>query len=67
MLKKIDGLLLKTYEMITTEFSIPDKLGRARFFEETFLLADTNIEVVLGISFFSLNNTNLQFSAGKLI
>lgn len=36
-----------------------DKLGRARFFEKTILLVDTNMEVVLGMPFLFLSNVNL--------
>lgn len=65
--QKIDGLALKTYEMIIAEFSIYDKLGRTRFFKEIFLLADTSMEMVLKISFLFFNNANLQFGAKKFI
>ena len=30
--QKIDGLLLKTYEIVIAAFQVKDKLGRARFF-----------------------------------
>ena len=38
-----------------------DKLERARFFQETFLLADISVEVVLGMPFLTLRNANIQF------
>ena len=47
--------------MAIAGFSIQDKSGRARFFEETFLSADTSMEVVLRISFLALSNVNIQF------
>ena len=59
--QKIDGFALKTYSMTIAGFSIQDKSGRARFFEETFLLADTSMKVVLGMSFLALSNVNIQF------
>lgn len=31
------------------------------FFKETFLLGDTNIKIVLKISFLTLNNTKIEF------
>ena len=46
-------------------FSIQDSLKKVRFFEGTFLLANTSIEMVLGIPFFSLNNANVGFSELK--
>ena len=59
--QKIDGSALRTYGMAIAGFSIQDKSGRARFFEETFLLADTSMEVVLGMPFLSLSNADIQF------
>lgn len=61
--QKIDGSALKTYGMVIAGFSIQDKLGRIRFFEETFLLADTSMEVVLGMPFLALSNADIQFDA----
>ena len=43
-----------------------DKLARAQFFQETFLLANTTIEVVLEIPFLIFNNANIQFAEKKL-
>ena len=60
-LQKIDGSARKTYSMGIAGFSIQDKSDRARFFEETFLLADTSIEVVLGMPFLALSNADIQF------
>ena len=45
--QKIDGFTLKTFGMILASFQMENKLGRPRFFEETFLLADISVEVVL--------------------
>lgn len=45
--------------MVIARFSIQDKLGKIRFFEGTFLLADTSIEMVLGILFLALSNANI--------
>ncbi len=65
--KKIDGLPLETHGMTSAKFSLQDSLGKVRFFEETFLLTDTSIEVVLGMPFLSLNNADVEFAEqGKL-
>ena len=53
--------------MVIAAFQIKDKLGRARFFQKTFLLADTSIEVVLRMPFLTLGNTNIQFAEKELI
>ena len=57
--QKIDGSMLKTYGMTIAGFSIQDVLGKIRFFEETFLLADTSTNVVLGMLFLSLSNADV--------
>ena len=56
---KIDGSTLKTYGIAIIGFLIQNKSGKARFFEETFLLADTSIKVVLKILFMALSNINI--------
>ena len=43
-----------------------DKLGRERFFQESFLLTETSIEVVLRMSFLTLNNADIQFAEKRL-
>ncbi len=64
--QKIDDLSLETYGMALASFSLQDSLGRVWFFEETFLLADISMEVVLGMPFLALNNADFQFGAEKL-
>ena len=57
--QKIDGSLLRTFGMVIAGFQVEDKLGRARSFQESFLLAETNMEVVLGMPFLALSNANI--------
>ncbi len=64
--QKIDGLPLETYSMVSARFLLQDNLERVQFFEETFLLADISMEVVLGMAFLTFSNANFQFSAKKL-
>ncbi len=64
--QKIDRLALETYDMTSASFLLQDSLGRVRFFEETFLLVNTSIEVVLGMLFLTLSNVNIQFGAEEL-
>ncbi len=65
--QKIDGSPLETYDMASASFLLQDSLGSVRFFEETFLLADTSMEVVLRMPFLSLSNTDVKFAElGKL-
>ena len=60
--QKIDGLSLQTYGMVSVRFSLQNSRERVRFFEETFLLANTSIEVILGMPFLSLSNADVEFA-----
>ncbi len=64
--QKIDSSPLKTYGIVSGSFSLQDSLGRVRFFKKTFLLADTSMEMVLGMLFLALSNADFQFGAKKL-
>lgn len=57
--QKIDGSIFKTFEIVLASFQVKDKLGKARFFQETFLLADISVEVGLEMPFFTLSNTDI--------
>ncbi len=62
--QKIVGSPLETNGMASARFSIYDSLERVRFFEETFLLVDISMEVVLGMPFLS---ADIEFAElGKL-
>ena len=52
--QKINGLLLQTFGIVIAGFQVDDKLGRAKFFQELFLLAKTSMEVVPGMFSLSL-------------
>ena len=65
--QKIDGSTLKTFEMVLASFQMKDTLGRARFFQETFLLADLSVEIVLEMPFLTLSNADIKFTWKKLI
>ena len=64
--QKIDGSTLETFGMVLADFQVEDKLGKVRFFQETFLLADINAEVVLGMPFLTLSNADVQFVKKEL-
>ena len=53
--------------MVVADFSLQGKLGKIRFFEETFLLANTSMDVVLGMPFFTLSNADIRFAKRKLV
>ena len=59
--QKIDGTTLDTHGMVVAAFSVEDKANQIRFFEETFLVANVSSEVVLGMSFLTLSNADVDF------
>ena len=63
---KIDGLNLDTFEIIIAGFQVINKLDMTRFFQKTFLLANTMMEVVLKIPFLTLSNVDIQFAEKEL-
>ena len=65
--QKIDGSILKMFEMVPASFAIEDKLRRAWFFQKTFLLTNFNIEIVLRMPFLTPRYTNIEFVQKKLI
>ena len=57
--QKINGSSPATYSMVIAAFQIVDKLGRSWFFQETFLLADISIKVVLVMPFLTFSNADV--------
>ena len=64
--QKIDGFILVTYEIVIIGFSIKYKLEIVWFFEETFLLANNSIEVILEMFFLIFSNANIRFAKKEL-
>ncbi len=64
--QKIDGTTLEIYGIVVSTFSVLDKDGRERFFEETFLLAEVKPNMVLGMPFLTMNNADVDFQAQDL-
>ncbi len=64
--QKIDGTTLETDGMVVSTFSMLDKDGRERFFEESFLLANVKPDIVLGIPFLTISNVDVNFQAQDL-
>ena len=57
--QKFDKSTFKMFEIVLASFQVEDKLKKTRFFQETFLLANLNIKVVLEILFLTLSNANI--------
>ena len=53
--------------MVIADCSVKDKLGRVRFFQETFLLANIGLEVVLGMPFLTLSKADVRFAERELV
>ena len=49
--QKIESSKLQIYKMILASFQVKDKLAKAQFFWKTFWLANTSMEVMLGMLF----------------
>ena len=64
--QKIDGSLFRTFGMVIAGFQVEDKLDRIQFFQELFLLAETSMEVVLGMFFLTFSNADIQFAGKEL-
>ena len=64
--QKIDGSALETFGMVIADFQVEDKSGRPRFFQETFLVADTKFEVILGMPFLKISNADVAFGERTL-
>ena len=58
--------MLDTYGIIVTAFLVTDNANRVRFFKKTFLVAKISLKVVLGMSFFTLSDANIDFLDWKL-
>lgn len=55
--QKINRSNLATHGMAIPGFQVSNKLGRACFFQEIFLLADTSVDLVLEMLFLTFSNT----------
>ena len=64
--QKIDGSALETFGMIIADFQVEDKANRPRFFQETFLVANTKFEVILEMPFLKISNADVSFGEGTL-
>ncbi len=52
--------------MVVSTFLVLDKDGKEMFFEESLLLADVSPNIVLGITFLTMSNADVDFQARDL-
>ena len=55
------------FGMVIADFQVEDKGGRPRFFQKTFLVADTKFEVVLEMPFLKISNADVAFGEETLM
>ena len=65
--QKIDGSALEIFKMVIANFQMEDKGDRPKFFQETFLVADTKFKVILEMLFLKLSNADVSFGKEILI
>ena len=65
--QKIDGSALKTFGMVIADYQMEDKTNRPRFFQKTFLVADTKFEEILEMFFFKISNVDVSFGKKTLM
>lgn len=59
--QKIDGITLNTFKMIVAAFFMTDKINQVSFFKKTFLVTNVSLEIIIGILFLTLSDTNIDF------
>ena len=64
--QKIDRSHLDTLEIVIADYSVKNKLKKVRFFQEIFLLANIDLEVVLGMLFLTFSKADIQFAEQEL-
>ena len=52
--------------MVIVDFQVEDKVNRPRFFQKTFLVANTKFEVILEMLFLKLSNADILFGKKTL-
>ena len=65
--QKIDGSHLDIFKIVIADGSVKEILKRVRFFQETFLLANIDLDVVLGMFFLTLSRANIWFAKLKFV
>ena len=64
--QKIDGSTFEIFEIVIADFQVRNKINRPRFFQKTFLVANTIFEMILGMLFLKISNADMSFDKGIL-
>lgn len=64
-LKTVDGRRMQTYGVHQLSFEITDRLGRTRYFKDTFLACDCESSIILGMPWLILANPSVFWRPEK--
>lgn len=64
--QNIDGSTLLTHGMVLANFQLEDKWSRLRFLQETVLVAENTIEILLEMLFLTLTKMKINFAKREL-
>ena len=64
--RKIDESTLETYSMVIAGFQVQNKFGKAKFFQNTFLVSDTSVEIVFEMLFLAFSKVKVDFAEREL-
>lgn len=64
--KEIAGSTLEIYGIVIAGFYVHDKFGKAGFFQETFLVADTTVKIIFKMSFLTFSKVKIDFTGKQL-
>ena len=59
--QKIDGSALEIFRMVIANLEVEDKVGRPKFFQKIFLIADIKFKAILGMLFLKISNADVSF------
>ena len=59
--QKIDGIILDTFGMVVTVFSMINKANQVRLFEKTFLVANVSPKILLRMLFLTWSGADVDF------
>ena len=65
--QKIHCFTLEISGMVIADFQIENLVDRSRFFQKTFLVANTKFELILDMPFIKISNIDISFGQKILI
>lgn len=65
--QKINGFILEIFGIVITDFQISDKIGRSRFFQKNFLIANIKFQIYLKLFFLKISNADVLFNKKTLM